>query len=76
MLELALETILYVLLRDVTYYMHRIKRRGTQTIYRYRMYLVLSVSSLVPSINYVTLKGPQHQGWRKQFSIGPAWAWP
>ena len=32
--QLALETILYVLLRDVTYYMHRIKRRGTQTIYR------------------------------------------
>ena len=59
MLQLALKTILYVLLRDVTYYMHRIKRRGTQT----RMYLVLSVSSLVPSINYVTSKGPQHAGW-------------
>ena len=59
MLKLALETILYVLLRDVTYYMHRIKRRGMQTIYR----LVLSVSSLVPSINYVTSKGPQHAGW-------------
>ena len=62
MLQLALETILYVLLRDVTYYMHHIKRRGTQTTIA-RMYLVLSVSSLVPSINYVTSKGPQHAGW-------------
>ena len=50
----CLETILYVLLCDVTYYMHRIKRRQSIA----RMYLVLSVSSLVPSINYDTSKGP------------------
>ena len=59
MLQLALETILYVLLRDVTYCMHRIARKQSIA----RMYLVLSVSSLVPSINYVTSKGPQHAGW-------------
>ena len=40
-----------------------VERGGARKQSIARMYLVLSVSSLVPSINYVTSKGPQHAGW-------------